>query len=106
MPWLLLVEASDSEHYGPGPTRDLVGEVATSPEDLLGRLAAGLGEDLGNELLSLSVHGSWLAGDFKLGRSDLDLLAVLAHDPDENTLARLTAMHKAISAEAPEWDDQ
>jgi predicted nucleotidyltransferase len=79
--------------------------VATSPEDLLSRLAAILGKELGDELLSLSVHGSWLAGDFKLGRSDLDLLAVLAHDPDERTLARLTGLHRAISAEAPEWDD-
>src|SRR5215213_1583770 len=72
---------------------------------MLSRLGAGLAEELGDELLSLSVHGSWVAGDFKLGRSDLDLLAVLAHDPDERTLARLTALHRAIAAEAPEWDD-
>jgi hypothetical protein len=51
------------------------------------------------------VYGSWMAGDFKLGRSDLDLLAVLAHDPDERTLARLTALHEAIVAQAPEWGD-
>ena len=50
------------------------------------------------------MHGSWVAGDFKLGRSDLDLLAVLAEDPDEGTLARLTALHADISAEAPDWD--
>jgi hypothetical protein len=79
--------------------------VAISPQDLLSRFAAGLGEELGEELLSLSVHGSWVAGDFKLGRSDLDLLAVLAHDPDEHTLARLKTLHEAITAEAPEWDD-
>jgi hypothetical protein len=79
--------------------------VATSPEDLLGRLAAGLSEELGDELLSLSVHGSWVAGDFKLGRSDLDLLALLAHDPDERMLAQLTALHEEIVVSAPEWDD-
>jgi aminoglycoside adenylyltransferase-like protein len=79
--------------------------VATTPEGLLGRLAAGLRQVLGDELLSLSVHGSWVAGDFKPGRSDLDLLAVLARDPDERTLARLAVLHEAISAEAPEWDD-
>jgi hypothetical protein len=88
-----------------GASRDLVGEVARSPEDLLSRLAASLSKELGDELLSLSAHGSWVAGDFQLGRSDVDLLAVLAHDPDEHTLARLTALHGAISAEAPEWDD-
>ena len=79
--------------------------MATSPEELLRRLGVGLGRELGEELLSLSVHGSWVAGDFKLGRSDLDLLAVLAKDPDEGTLARLTALHADISAEAPDWDD-
>jgi hypothetical protein len=78
--------------------------VATSPDDLLARLAADLGEELGDELLSLSVHGSWVAGDFTLGRSDLDLLAVLARDPDARTLARLADRHAAIAAEAPEWD--
>ena len=76
-----------------------------TPEDLLNRLAADLGEELGDELLSLSVHGSWVAGDFKLGRSDLDLLAVLAHDPGGRMLARLAALHAAIAAETPEWDD-
>jgi Aminoglycoside adenylyltransferase, C-terminal domain len=84
---------------------DLVGRVATSPEDLLVRLGVGLRAVLGEGLLSLSVHGSWVGGDFKLGRSDLDLLAVLADDPDERTLARLTAMHADMSAQAPEWDN-
>src|SRR3712207_5572972 len=78
--------------------------MATSPEDLLSRLAARLGAELGDELLSLSVHGSWVAGDFAPGRSDLDLLALLAHDPDEQLLTRLTGLHAAIAAEAPDWD--
>jgi hypothetical protein len=85
--------------------RDLVGRMATPPEELLSRLGVGLHRQLGEELLSLSVHGSWVAGDFKLGRSDLDLLAVLADDPDERTLTRLTALHAAMSAELPEWDN-
>ena len=84
---------------------DLVGKVATSPEAVLHRLGNDLDEELGAELLSLSVHGSWVAGDFKLGRSDLDLLAVLAHDPDARVLGRLTAVHAEIAAWAPEWHD-
>jgi predicted nucleotidyltransferase len=79
--------------------------VATSPEALLRRLGACLSEELGEKLLSLSVHGSWVAGDFIPGRSDLDLLALLADDPDDRTLAGLTAVHAAISAAAPEWDN-
>ena len=87
------------------PVRDLVGRVATSPEELLSRLGVDLGRELEEQLLSLSVHGSWVAGDFTPGRSDLDLLAVLADDPDEGTLARLTALHADMSAKAPEWDN-
>ena len=79
--------------------------MATSPEALLRRLGVCLGEELGESLLSLSVHGSWVAGDFILGRSDLDLLALLTEDPDQHTLARLTAVHAAISDAAPEWDN-
>jgi hypothetical protein len=78
--------------------------VATSPEELLNRLGLALAGELGAQLLSLSVHGSWVAGDFKSGRSDLDLVALLADDPDEATLTRLAALHAAIAGEAPEWD--
>ena len=79
--------------------------MATSPEALLRRLAVALRDELGDKLLSLSVHGSWVAGDFVPGRSDLDLLALLGDDPDHRTLAGLTAVHAAISAAAPEWDN-
>jgi hypothetical protein len=79
--------------------------VATSPEALLRRLGVALRDELGDKLLSLSVHGSWVAGDFVPGRSDLDLLALLGDDPDHRTLAGLTAVHAAISAAAPEWND-
>jgi hypothetical protein len=72
---------------------------------MLSRLAASLSEALGDDLLSLSVHGSWVAGDFRPGRSDLDLMAVLARDPDEGTLARLTAVHESLASTAPEWDN-
>lgn len=72
---------------------------------MLSQLGLRIPEVLDDNLLSLSVYGSWVAGDFKPGRSDLDLLAVLADDPDERTLARLTALHSALSAEAREWDD-
>jgi Domain of unknown function (DUF4111) len=79
--------------------------VATSPEALLRQLAVCLNDELGENLLSLSVHGSWVAGDFIPGRSDLDLLALLTEDPDDRTLAGLTAVHAAISAASPEWDN-
>jgi hypothetical protein len=79
--------------------------VGTTPEELLSLLARRLSDTLGDEVLSLSVHGSWVAGDFTLGRSDLDLLAVLTEDPDEHTLARLATVHASITDSAPEWDN-
>ena len=56
------------------------------PEELLARLAADLEGVLGGGLLSLAPHGSWALGDFTPGRSDLDVLAVMATDPTAATL--------------------
>jgi len=67
-----------------------VGSVTTSPQGLMDRLVDLLGAGLGDDLMGLSVHGSWVAGDFCPGRSDLDFLAVLAHDPDDESMALLT----------------
>jgi predicted nucleotidyltransferase len=50
------------------------------PEEVLARLAADLVETLGDQLLSVAVHGSWALGDFTPGHSDLDVLAVMATD--------------------------
>ena len=63
------------------------------PAEVLRRLAAELVEVLGDDLLSLALHGSWVLGDFAPGRSDLDLLAVLATDPTGATLAALADVH-------------
>ena len=69
----------------------------------MNRLVAVLGAGLGDGLMSLSVHGSWVAGDFCPGRSDLDFLAVLAHDPDEETLSLLASIHASLDSAAPHW---
>ena len=60
------------------------------PEELLARLAADLVRVLGGELFSLAPHGSWALGDFTPGRSDLDVLAVLATDPTAATQRHCT----------------
>ena len=59
------------------------------PTEVLARLAADLVAVLGDDLLSLAIHGSWALGDFTPGRSDLDVLAVMATDPTAATLAEL-----------------
>jgi predicted nucleotidyltransferase len=74
------------------------------PEDVLARLAADLVEALGHQLLSLALHGSWALGDFTPGRSDLDVLTVLATDPTASTLARLHEVHARLATDFPDWD--
>lgn len=71
--------------------------------DLLAdRIAAALGENL----VGLYVHGSYVAGDFEPARSDLDLLAVLRGAPDATTLELLRPLHARTAVEHPEWADR
>jgi aminoglycoside adenylyltransferase-like protein/nucleotidyltransferase-like protein len=73
------------------------------PAEVLARLAAELAEVLGDDLLSLALHGSLALGDFAPGRSDLDLFAVVATDPTAATLAGLKDVHIRLDTEFPEW---
>ena len=75
------------------------------PEEVLARLAAGLQEAMGNQLLSVAVHGSWALGDFTPGHSDLDVLAVMATDPTPATLAAQHEVHARLGTDFPEWGD-
>ena len=79
--------------------------MALSPAGLLSRLSKDLTSALGDNLLGLSVHGSYVAGDYHPGRSDLDLLAILAHDPTEATLTALAAVHDHLVRDHPDWVD-
>jgi predicted nucleotidyltransferase len=74
------------------------------PAEVLTHLAAELAEVLGDDLLSLALHGSWALGDFTPGRSDLDVLAALATDPTAATLARLHDVHTRLETDFPEWN--
>ena len=75
------------------------------PEEVLARLAVDLVEALGNDLLSVAVHGSWALGDFTPGHSDLDVLAVLSTDPTPATLTALQEVHARLGTDFPEWGD-
>lgn len=72
------------------------------PQLVLDSIISELGT-LGPDLLGLYVHGSLVSGDFAAARSDLDLLAVLADDPDEALLGRLGRAHSRIDADHPSW---
>jgi predicted nucleotidyltransferase len=72
------------------------------PAEVLTRLVAELAEVLGDDLLSLALHGSSALGDFAPGRSDLDVLAVMAADPSATTLAGLNDVHARLDTDFPE----
>ena len=76
------------------------------PEALVDEVSAKLSSALGERLLSLSAHGSWVAGDFVPDRSDVDLLALLSADPSGDTLERLARVHAGLVQEQPESFDR
>lgn len=75
----------------------------TGPQSVLSALASELAGALRADLLGLYVHGSWVTGDFAPSRSDLDLLAVLAREPDELLLMDLGNIHARVEMVHPEW---
>ncbi|MFF5172787.1 aminoglycoside adenylyltransferase domain-containing protein [Micromonospora sp. NPDC000089] len=75
----------------------------TLPETVLADLARAWGPALGDRLLGLYVHGSLTAGDFAVDRSDLDLLAVLDGDPDDDLLDVLAGLHADLDRRHPRW---
>jgi len=51
---------------------------------------------------ALWAHGSLAHGDYRHGRSDLDLVAVLPAAPDERLRDRLAALHRELIEREPE----
>jgi predicted nucleotidyltransferase len=95
-------KASKSGAYAGGPGS--YSRWMAEPAEVLRRLAAELAEVLGDDLLSLALHGSAALGDFAPGRSDLDVLAVMATDPTAATLAALDDVHVRLDTDFPEWN--
>lgn len=79
--------------------------MGIDPRLLIERLGRDIGVALGDRLLGLYVHGSWVLGDFQAERSDVDLLAVVADDPSD-LAGVLRAMHERLVADHPEWTDR
>ena len=61
---------------------------------------------LGDTLVGLYLEGSLVVGDFEPRISDIDLVAALASDIDDQEFAALQAMHEALVAEHPAWYDR
>ena len=72
--------------------------------DTLAQLQLVLERQLGSDLLGLYLFGSLATGAFYPGKSDLDLMAVVETDFEEDEqLEALRRMHDSFVAERPEW---
>lgn len=71
-------------------------------DDLLSQMRDSLAENL----VGLYLYGSLTTGDFDLGSSDIDLLAVISSELSEAEVEGLRGMHEGFVRENPEWDDR
>jgi SAM-dependent methyltransferase len=75
-------------------------------QDVARELVAELRGALGNELVGAYLYGSLIEGDFVAGVSDIDLVLVVARDPDEPRIERLRELHARFVRRLPEWRDR
>ncbi|HEX5911963.1 MAG TPA: aminoglycoside adenylyltransferase domain-containing protein [Rubrobacter sp.] len=75
-------------------------------EALLDRLTDEIRQSSSGSLVGLYVYGSLVTGDFDKGRSDIDLLAVVDSDIEDETFDRLDGMHARIVEDNPAWEDR
>ena len=73
------------------------------PQPLLDDLTAGIRDALGVNLRGLYLWGSYVVGDFDPRISDLDLIAVLAHDVGDPQFEALRTMHDGHATKYPPW---
>ena len=74
--------------------------------ELLGSLLAQMQQVLGAKLVGLYLFGSLATGDFDPRSSDIDLLAAISSDLDEQEFSKLHAMQNTLVAERPQWHDR
>jgi len=79
---------------------------AEDPRATLRDLAQLIERQFGRRLLGLYLFGSLAAGDFVPGRSDIDLVAVLADDVSSEDLVALGELHETFERGRPEWRDR
>ena len=70
---------------------------------LLRRLAAGLQELLGPNLIGFYLTGSLTYGDFNRESSDIDFLVVMKNTLPADEIHKVQELHKNISNTFPEW---
>jgi hypothetical protein len=73
------------------------------PESLVARLLADVVGRLPAVTPTVGIYAAGSLGtrDFEPDRSDLDVIAVLEHEPSDEDLKAITAMHRALAREHP-----
>jgi predicted nucleotidyltransferase len=74
--------------------------------DVIALLLVQIQQILGARLVGCYLYGSLVTGDFDPADSDIDLVAVLASEPDEDDCAALLAMHRDFAEQHERWDDR
>jgi predicted nucleotidyltransferase len=69
-------------------------------------LLPAIHEALGDRIVSIVLWGSAVLGDYRPGRSDVDIIVVLDRDPDSTTLVALQPVHDRIDADLSAWRDR
>jgi hypothetical protein len=72
---------------------------------VLDEIRAGIQRILGDQLVGLYLFGSLVLGGFD-DASDIDLLAAVTRDVDDDALAALRSFHDDLARDRPEWDDR
>ncbi len=73
---------------------------------LLSELLTSLKDILGEKLTGLYLEGSLVLGDFEPGISDIDLIAVLSSEVNNQEFEELHKMHNAFVIKHKEWNDR
>ena len=73
---------------------------------LLDELVADIRSALGDDLVAIYLFGSYVAGDFEPGVSDLDLVAVSTRQLHEPDLITLDRTHRSFADRHPDWSDR
>jgi len=94
-----------SNPYGAGDSRR-TRPTEAGPDEVAALLVATIRQQLGDAVRSVIGHGSWVHGDFAVGRSDLDILVVLRADPTPTLIGRMTPALDGIIEKYPQWRDR
>jgi Domain of unknown function (DUF4111) len=75
--------------------------VADEPASFAGRLADKLAEDCGGQLMAAILHGSAALGGWVPGRSDVDVLFIVADTVTEMDLRRMAVSLATLAVDCP-----